>query len=98
MLAAMKRALSACALAGALSGAAAAGPGGCVTAAAIARPHRVSLPLLAGAVAGDLVVVGLLASQAQDFSTGASVAAAVAVTAVDLGAGCILGACGALRP
>ena len=85
----MKRALLACALAGL---------GGCVTTAAIARPGHVSLPLLAGAAAADILVVALLASQAQDFSAGASVAAAVAVTAVDVGAGCILGACGALRP
>jgi hypothetical protein len=99
----MKRAPLACALvvgpelvlALALAGAAL---GGCVTTAAIARPHRVSLPLLVGAAAADLVVVGLLASQAQDFSAGASIAAAAAVTATDVGTGCILGACGALRP
>jgi hypothetical protein len=85
----MKRALLACALAGL---------GGCVTTAAIARPERVSLPLLAGAAAADLVAVSLLASQVQDFSVGASIAAGAAVTAVDVVAGCILGACGSLRP
>jgi len=93
----MKRAPLACALVVG-SGLALAALGGCVTTAAIARPHRVSLPLLAGAAAADLLVVGLLASQAQDFSAGASIAAAAAVTVSDVGVGCILGACGALRP
>jgi hypothetical protein len=86
----MKRALLVCALAGT--------GGGCVTTAAIARPNRVSLPLLVGAAALDLAAVTLLASQAQDFSTSASVASGLAVTAVDVGVGCILGACGSLRP
>jgi hypothetical protein len=71
---------------------------GCVTAAAIARPQRVSIPLLLGAAAADLVIVSGLASQAQDFSAGAALATGLAVTAVDVGAGCILGACQALRP
>jgi hypothetical protein len=75
-----------------------AGAGGCVTTAAIARPNQVSLPLLVGATVADFVAVSLIASQAQDFSAGASVATGLAVTAVDVGAGCILGACRALRP
>jgi len=86
----MKRALLACALAGA--------GGGCVTTAAIARPDRVSLPLLVGAAIADLAVVSLAASQVQDLSTGASLATGLAVTAVDVTAGCILGACRSLRP
>lgn len=90
----MKRVLVAAALAGLAAGSGS----GCVTSAAIARPHRVSLPLLIGATIADLAVITLVASQAQDFSTGASVATGLAVTAVDVGAGCILGACGALRP
>jgi hypothetical protein len=72
--------------------------GGCVTGAAIARKDRVSLPLLAGAAIADFVVVSLLASQAQDFSKGASIATGLAVTAVDVGVGCVLGACRSLRP
>lgn len=98
MLAAMKRSLAGCVLAGALAGAGATGTSGCVTTAAIARPGHVSLPLLAGAVAADLTVVALAAAQAQGVSAGAAVAIAIAVTATDTGAGCILGACGALRP
>jgi hypothetical protein len=86
----MKRVLLACVLAGA--------GGGCVTTAAIARPNRVSLPLLIGAAVADFAAVSLIASQAQDFSAGASVATGLAVTAVDVTAGCILGACGSLRP
>ncbi len=85
----MKRALLVCVLAGA---------GGCVTTAAIARPNRVSLPLLVGATVADFAAISLIASQAQDFSAGASIAAGLAVTAVDVGAGCILGACRSLRP
>ena len=86
----MKRALLAYVLAGVCSG--------CVTTAALARPNRVSLPLLIGATVADLAVVSLIASQAQDYSTGASVATGLAVTVLDVGAGCILGACKALRP
>lgn len=86
----MKRALLACALAGQGSG--------CITAAAITRPDHVSLPVLAGAAVADLVAVSLLAAQAEGLSAGASVATGLAVTAVDAVAGCILGACRALRP
>lgn len=71
---------------------------GCVTGAAIARPNRVTIPMLVGAALCDFAVTALLASQAQDFSTGASVATGVAVTAADVGVGCILGACKPLRP
>ena len=72
--------------------------GGCVTGAAIARPNRVSLPLLIGAAVADFTVTSLVASQARDFSVGAALATGAAVTAVDVGAGCILGGCKALRP
>jgi len=71
--------------------------GGCITAAGIDRPGRVSLPLLAGAAAGDLVVSGLVASQVTDFTAGAAIATALAVTALDLGIGCLVGSCTALK-
>lgn len=86
----MKRVLLVCALAGV--------GGGCVSGAAVARPNRVSVPLLAGAAVADFVVVSLLASQATDLSTGASLATGFAVMAVDVGVGCVLGACRGLRP
>lgn len=71
---------------------------GCVTGAGIwKRADRVSLPLLAGAVAADLVVSGTAASQVQDFTVGASIGTALAVTAVDVAVGCLFGACSSLR-
>lgn len=72
---------------------------GCVTAAGVVkRDDGVGLPLLGGAVAADLVVSSLAASQVQGYSTGASLATGLAVTAVDVAIGCLLGACSALRP
>jgi hypothetical protein len=71
---------------------------GCVTGAAVwKRNDRVSLPLLLGAVAADLVVTGVIASQIEDFTVAASIGTTVAVTAVDLGVGCLFGACQPLR-
>jgi len=71
---------------------------GCVTGAAVwKRNSEVTLPLLLGAVAADLVVTGVVASQLQDFTPGASIGTALAVTAVDFGVGCLLGACRPLR-
>ncbi len=71
---------------------------GCVTTAAIARRDRVTLPLLIGTVAADLVVTSLVASQIQDYSTAGAIATGLAVTAVDLASGCLLDACAVLRP
>ena len=72
---------------------------GCVTTAGIVkRDEGVGLPLLGGAVAADLVVSSLSASQIQGYSTGASLATGLAITAVDVAIGCLLGACSALRP
>jgi len=71
---------------------------GCVTTAGIARRDQVTLPLLVGAVAADLVVTSLVASQVQDLSTAGSIATGLAVTAVDVAGGCLLGACAVLRP
>lgn len=71
---------------------------GCVTGAGIwKRDEGVRLPLLLGAVAADLVVTSVAASQIQDFTFGASVGTAFAVTAVDFGVGCLIGACTSLR-
>lgn len=72
--------------------------GGCVTTAGIARKDRVTLPMLAGAVAADLVVSSLLLGQHDSLSTAGVLASGLAFTAVDLGIGCVLGACTVLRP
>ena len=71
--------------------------GGCVTGAGVWKHEQVSLPLLAGALAADLVVSGVVASQVQDFTTVGSIATAIAITAVDVTAGCFLGAGASLR-
>lgn len=71
--------------------------GGCVTGAGIWKHEKVSMPFLGGAVAADLVVSGLGASQVEDFTTVASIGTALAITAVDFTIGCFLGACSSLR-
>lgn len=72
---------------------------GCVTTAGVVRRDEgVGLPLLGGAVAADLVVSSLSASQVQGYSTGASLATGLVITAVDVAIGCLIGACSALRP
>jgi hypothetical protein len=70
---------------------------GCVTTAGIARKQQVSLPLLIGATIADLVVISAATSQIQDYSTGSSIATGLAITAVDVAAGCLIGACSSLR-
>jgi hypothetical protein len=72
---------------------------GCVTTAGVVRRDEgVGLPLLGGAVAADLVVSSLSASQVQGYSTGASLATGLVITAVDVAIGCLIGACSAQRP
>ena len=72
---------------------------GCVTTAGIAkRDQGVGLPLLGGAVAADLVVSSFSASQIEGYSAGASIATGLAITAVDVAIGCLIGACSALKP
>jgi hypothetical protein len=72
---------------------------GCVTTAGVVRRDEgVGLPLLGGAVAADFVVGSLSVSQIQGYSTGASIATGLAITAVDVAIGCLIGACAALRP
>jgi hypothetical protein len=73
------------------------GLSGCVTGAGIWKRDQVSLPMLAGAVAADLVVTAVVASQVQDFTVGASLGTAAAVTAVDVAVGCLIGSCHSLR-
>lgn len=72
---------------------------GCVTGATLVRgPGRVSGPMLAGAVAADLLVTAAVSYQVQDFSAEASVATALTVTVVDTGVGCLFGGCSSLKP
>jgi hypothetical protein len=71
--------------------------GGCVTTAAIVRPDRVSVPLLIGAAAADFLVTSIAAAGIESFTAGGAIATGLAVTGIDVGVGCILGACNALR-
>ncbi len=71
--------------------------GGCVTSAGLIRKDRVTVPILVGTVVADLVVGSLVFAQL-DLSTAGAIASGIAFTAVDVGIGCILGACAALRP
>jgi len=76
----------------------AAGSSGCVSGVAIwKRDSEVRLPLLIGAVAADLVVTSLATYQITEYTVGASIGTAAAVTAVDFGVGCLIGACRALK-
>jgi hypothetical protein len=70
---------------------------GCVTTATLVKQRDVKLPLLLGAVVGDLVVTSIAASQIQDYSYGGSLATGFAITAVDFAVGCVLGGCSSLR-
>jgi hypothetical protein len=88
MIAVMTRAVLVVALAGST---------GCVTTAGIVKGDQTTLPVLLGATAADLVVTGVVASEAEGLTVGASLATALAVTAVDLGVGCLIGACHALK-
>ncbi len=70
---------------------------GCVTAEGVWKQQDTTLPMLAGATAGDLVVIGVIAKEGDGLTTGASIATALAVTAVDVFVGCLLGACHSLK-
>lgn len=70
---------------------------GCVTTAGIVKKQDVALPLLIGAVVADMVVISAAASQIQDYSYGASLATGLAITAVDVAVGCLIGACSSLK-
>ncbi len=71
--------------------------GGCVTSAGLIRKDRITLPVVLGAVAADLVIGSIVLAQT-DLSTAGAIASSFAFTAVDVGIGCILGACTPLRP
>ncbi len=70
---------------------------GCVTAEGVVKKEETTLPMLVGATAGDLVVIGVIAKEGDGLSTGASIATALAFTAVDVFVGCLLGACSSLK-
>jgi hypothetical protein len=70
---------------------------GCVTTAGVVKKPDVSVQLLIGAAVADLVVTSLAASQIQDYSYGGSLATGLALTAVDVAVGCLIGACSSLR-
>ena len=84
MLAGMKRALLALGLSG------------CVTAAGVVKGDQTSFVVLVGATGGDLVA-GVIAAEVDGFTTAASIGTALAVTAVDVVIGCLLGACHSLK-
>jgi hypothetical protein len=70
---------------------------GCVTTATLVKRPDVKLPLLIGAVVGDLVVTSIAAAQIQDYSYGGSLATGFAITATDFAVGCLLGGCSSLK-
>jgi len=70
---------------------------GCVTTAGLVRKDKVTIPLIVGAVAADLVVSSVILGAA-GLSTAGAIASGIAFTAVDVGIGCITGACAPLRP
>lgn len=70
---------------------------GCVTGVGVWKREQTSMPMLIGAVAADLVVSSVIASQVENFTVGATIGSALAVTAVDVTIGCFLGACSSLR-
>ena len=69
----------------------------CVTTAGIVKREQVSLPLFLGATAGDLAVTGVIAGEAAGFTLAASIGTALAITAVDVAVGCLIGACSSLK-
>ena len=71
--------------------------GGCVTSAGLIRKDQITLPVVLGAVAADLVIGSIVFAQA-NLSTAAAIASGIAFTAVDVGIGCIVGACAPLHP
>ena len=69
----------------------------CVTVEGVVKKDDTPFVWLAAGAAGDLVAVGVIAKEAENLSIGASIATALAVTAVDVFVGCLLGACHSLN-
>jgi hypothetical protein len=74
------------------------GLAGCVTAEGVVKGDQTTLPMFVGGVAGDLVVTGAIASQAQGFTTAATIVTSLTFTAVDVAIGCLFGSCAPLHP
>ena len=70
---------------------------GCVTTEGIVKKEQTTFAMLAAGTAGDLVGITLIAKEGDGLTTGASSATALAVTAVDVLVGCLLGACSSLK-
>jgi hypothetical protein len=70
---------------------------GCVTTAGIVKGDQTTKPMFFGGVAADLVVTGVIAWQVESVSAAGTIATALAVTAVDVGVGCLLGSCASLK-
>jgi len=70
---------------------------GCVTAEGVVKKEETPLSWLVAGTAGDVVAVTLIAKEGDGLSTGASIATALAITAVDVFVGCLLGACSSLK-
>ena len=70
---------------------------GCVTTMGVVKKEETPLSWLVAGTAGDLVAVGVIAKEGDGLSTGASIATALAITAVDVFVGCLLGACSLLK-
>jgi hypothetical protein len=61
------------------------------------KKEDTTLPMLVGGTAGDLLVIGVIANEGDNLTVGASIATALAITAVDVFVGCLLGACHSLK-
>ncbi len=81
----------------ALAGALAVGGPGCVTVEGVVMREQTTLPWLVAGAAGDLVVVGVVGHEAANLSIAGAIATALALTAVDVFVGCLLGACSSLK-
>ncbi len=70
---------------------------GCVTTEGIVKKEETPFTWLVAGAAGDVVAVGVIAKEAEGLTTTGAIATALAVTAVDVFVGCLLGACHSLK-